>query len=167
MNSEAISEVGWRSSSPSACKVARVSSNSSMFRSDRVRYSPTGMRKRSIVGVAAHQPGHVLGAVLAGLGGEVPEPAEELDAHATLKLGVAVDHLAQPRVQVLAVPLEPQDERLMVEAGGLERDLVLRHADQLREEVVGVAHGVAETDDTRERVFAAETAHGSIAIGLL
>src|SRR6185437_5155167 len=45
--------------------------------------------------VVAHEPGHVLGTVLARLGGEEPQPAIELDAHpAAEAIGIALDRPA-------------------------------------------------------------------------
>ena len=49
--------------------------------------------------VVAHEPGHVLGGVLARLGREVAEPPVERDAHAALELGVGGDPLVEPRVE--------------------------------------------------------------------
>src|SRR4051794_20930624 len=50
--------------------------------------------------VVAHDPRHVRGAVLAGLGGKVAEGAKQPAPAPPLQLGISVDDLAQPRVQV-------------------------------------------------------------------
>ena len=53
--------------------------------------------------VVREEPRDVFGAVFGALGGEVPEPLEQLDADATTQtLGVGRDDVAEPRVQVLA-----------------------------------------------------------------
>ena len=95
------------------------------------------------------EPGDVLAGMLAGLGGEVAEPAEQLDAHApSHAVRVGLDDLAQPRVQVLAgaTVLERVDEALVVEAGGDEADVGLGHAHGLGQEGVRVADGMAHAD---------------------
>ena len=92
--------------------------------------------------VVMQEPGHVLAGMLAGLGGEVAEPAEQLDAHPPPQaLRVGLDDLAQPRVQVLAgaTVFERVDEALVVEAGRDEADVGLGHAHGLGEEGVRVA----------------------------
>ena len=102
--------------------------------------------------VVVQEPRHVLGAVLGGLGREVPEPPEQLDAHPTPEtLGVGLDDRAQPRVQVLAGLAVPEhvDEALVVEARGPELDPLQRHPDRPREERVRVADAVADADDVR------------------
>ena len=60
------------------------------------------------------------------------EAAVEGHAHAALKVGVGGDARVEQRVEVLAVVLEAKEERLVVDAGGEERDLVVGHVDQLR-----------------------------------
>ncbi len=100
--------------------------------------------------VVPHEPGHVLGRVLAGLGGEVAEPPEQLDPDAALQVGRGVDDLGQPGIQRLAVLLEPQHECLMVEAGGGEVDRRRIGADQPGQEGVGVADRVAQAVDVTE-----------------
>ncbi len=101
--------------------------------------------------VVAQVPGQVLGAVLGRLGREVAEPPVHVDPHAPAQLGVALDGGVDQRVEVLAVALEAEDERLVVDAGADERDLVERHAGDLRQLTRRVLHRVAEPDDARRR----------------
>ena len=122
-------------------------SYSRRFSSLRRMYSPTGMRCRSISSSCDMNQRHVLGGMLARLGGEVAEPPVELDAHAALKLGIRLDAGVEQRIEVLAVALEAEDERLVVEARRKERDLVDGHADERREILGRELDGVAETDD--------------------
>ena len=68
--------------------------------------------------------------MLARLGREVAEPPVELDAHAALELGIRLDAGVEQRIEVLAVALEAEDERLVVEARREKRDLVDRDADE-------------------------------------
>ena len=76
------------------------------------------------------EPRDVLGQVLARLGREVAEAAVDGDAHAPLQLGVGRDALVEPRIQVLAVALEAEDERLMVNAGGEVGDRIREGLDR-------------------------------------
>ena len=100
--------------------------------------------------VVSHEPGHILCAVLAGLCGEVAEPPVQLDPHPpTQALGVAFDRLVEAAVEVLAVMLEAQHERLMVEAGGEKVDLLHRHSDDLGQLLVGVLDRMTQPDHVR------------------
>ena len=134
-----------------------IPSHSARFSSERRRYSSTSIRYRSTWSSWCRNHGHVFGAVLGGLGREVPEPPEQLDAHPTPEtLGVGLDDLAQPRIQVLAGLAVPEhvDEALVVEAGGPELDPLQRHADRPREERVRIADAVADADDRSRRAGA-------------
>ena len=97
--------------------------------------------------VVPHEPGHVLGRVLARLGREVAEPAEDLDPDPALQLRVGVDHLGQLRVERAAAVLEAQHERLVIESGGHEADLGRVDADQAGQERVRVPDRVAQPED--------------------
>ncbi len=84
--------------------------------------------------------------MFAGLGGEVAEPSEDLDANATLQLRVGLNDIAQPRIKVLALVSELQHECLVVETCGHEVDLWHREVDESGEEAVRVAHRMAQPD---------------------
>ena len=101
--------------------------------------------------VVRHEPRHVLGGMLTRLGREVAEPPVELHAHAPLELRIRLDAGVEKRVEVLAVALEAEDERLVVEARRKERDLVDGHTDEGREILRRELDGVAETDDVLRR----------------
>ena len=79
---------------------------SSTFSSLIPTYSPGSRRKRSTCFVVREVPRDVLGAVLAGLGGEATEAAIHVDPHPPAQLGVGRDALVEQRVEVLAGALE-------------------------------------------------------------
>jgi hypothetical protein len=101
--------------------------------------------------VVAHEPRHVLGGVLAGLGREVAEPAEQLDPDPPLQVRRGVDDLGEPRVQRAATGLEAQHERLVIETRGEEVHRGRVGADEPRQEAVGVPHRVAQAEHVAER----------------
>ena len=83
--------------------------------------------------VVPHEPGDVLGSVLARFGREEAEAPVEGDTDAPLEVRVAGDALVEAGIEIGPVMLETQDERLVVEAGGEEGDLLDRHTDELGE----------------------------------
>ena len=83
--------------------------------------------------VVAHQPRQILGRVLARLGRKAAQPPVHLHPHPSQQLGVAVDRLVEPRVEVLAVALEAQNEGLVVDAGAEERHRFEQDVDELGE----------------------------------
>ena len=154
MNWLASSSLRSTSSSSPASSARLTCSHSARLSSERRRYSSTSIRYRADLVVVGQEPGHVLGAVLGGLGREVPEPLEELDADApTEALGVRLHDRPEPRVQVLAglAVTEHVDEALVIEPRRPELDPFLRHPDRAREERVGVPDAVAHADDVRRR----------------
>ncbi len=121
--------------------------------------------------VVVQEPGHVLGAVLRGFGGEVPEAPEDLDADPPPEsVGIGLDDRAQARVQVLArlAVAEDVDEALVVEPCRAELDPLLRHAHRPGEERVRVADAVAHADafDAGQRE-PLQIPHGTMAIGFV
>ena len=81
------------------------------------------------LGVVAHVPGQVLGAVLARLGREVAEPrymSTRTRRSSSGRASIARRAAGRGSRRVL----EAQEERLVVDAGAEERDLLDRHADE-------------------------------------
>ncbi|KPK59262.1 MAG: hypothetical protein AMK73_08760 [Planctomycetes bacterium SM23_32] len=112
----------------------------------------------------AAEVGQVLRVVDAALGHEVAEVPHDLAAH-RLVLGDAavVGRLADGRVQVLAVALEPQHPALVVDARHQVADLVVGHADPAGQLHRGALHAVAEADvadPRRLRMQPREHGHG-------
>ena len=83
--------------------------------------------------------------MLARFGDEIAEPQEHVVAHA-VPVGHAalLDHLADERVEIFAVPLEGQVEGHVVDAGAAVVDLLDRHADVGGDLLGGALHAVAE-----------------------
>lgn len=71
------------------------------------------------------KPGHVFGEVLTGLGHEIPQSGEHLIAHAIL-VGhpTLLHHPAYRRIEVLAVPLKPEEEGHVIDSGSQVVDLL-------------------------------------------
>src|SRR5665811_710824 len=100
------------------------------------------------LGLVAHEPGHVLGEVLARLGREVAEALVDLHADVAAEpFGVGRDRRVERRVEAPAVVLHAQHPAHVVHAGAVEGDLLRRHADVLGHLTAGVLDGVAEADD--------------------
>ena len=107
------------------------------------------------------EPRPVLAGVMAGLGVEVAGELHQLGADpldglvrvirpGQQRLGL-VDvagrhHRPDPRDQVLAAAPERGEPGGVVHPGGVERDLVLRHAEFVGEQLGGVLHAVAQPD---------------------
>ena len=82
-----------------------------------------------VVATRLDEPGHVLGEMLARLGDEVAEAAEDLEAHPLPgRLAPLGGQLAQGGIEILAVALEAQVEGDVVDAGAEVVDLVEGHA---------------------------------------
>ena len=101
--------------------------------------------------IVPHEPGHVLGGVLARLGREVAETLVEGDPDASPELGVGGDPLVEPRIQVLALALEAEEECLVVDPRREKGDLVLGHVDQPAQLLDRELDRVTEPDDVGRR----------------
>ena len=112
-------------------------------------YSRDRYAQASDLGVVAHEPRHVLGEVLAGLGGEVAEQLVDLHAHVAAEpVGVGRDRLVEQRVEVDPPSRSKRSTQAMwFTPAPSEGDLVERHADVLRDLPARVLDGVAEADD--------------------
>ena len=114
---------------------------------------------------ALDEPRHVLGEVLRRLGHEVAEVPKELVADAVgLREALLLEHAPERRVQIVAVALQPQVEREVVDAGDDVVDLIGRNPEIAREVARRALHRVAETD--ARTLLASATAQQSIDIGL-
>ena len=142
----AYSTLGSIGSGLPAASSALVASYSRSVSRLRWTYSPSMRRKYSTASSSRMIQGRYSAECSLDSVGKQPSRLYSSTLTCRRSSGVALDRHVQERVEILAVALEAQDPRLVVDARSQERDVLERHADVLGELARGVLDRVAEAD---------------------